>query len=119
MRPILGNATMLHRNDACRMTDGGKPVGDDNHRPAFADCAHIHLNRLLAFQIKGAGGLVEYQDTRVNRERARDRDALALTTRKTCAALSHLGVVPSGYPQWRRGERIPARLDPGPAGNRA
>ena len=59
MRAVLDHAAALDRDDAIGAADGRQPVGDDQHRAAGGDAAHIVLHDPLALIVERAGRLVE------------------------------------------------------------
>ena len=66
------------RHNQISVTHGGKPVRDNDGGAALAQRRQRRLHSRLAFGIKGAGRLVQEQDTRIAQEGARQRDTLAL-----------------------------------------
>src|SRR5687767_2415355 len=90
---FLDDAALLDGDDAVAVAHGRQAVRDDEHGAALADVAHVALDRLLGFEVEGAGRLIEDQDARVGDQSARDRDALALAARERAAALADHGIV--------------------------
>ena len=68
-------------------------VGDDDRRPASHRLAQTVADPCLRRGIHGRGRVVQDQDARVDDERTRDRDPLALAARECDAALADHGVV--------------------------
>ncbi|OFX09111.1 MAG: hypothetical protein A2516_11810 [Alphaproteobacteria bacterium RIFOXYD12_FULL_60_8] len=78
---VLDNLAFFHGDDAVAVAHRGQAVGDDEHRAANADAAHVALDDLLGLIVERRGGFVENQDARVGDQCAGDGDALALTAR--------------------------------------
>ena len=74
-------------------------MGDRDSRTA----AHQVFERLLDFLLGGCvdrgGGFVQDQDARIDQQGARNRNALALSTRKGLAPFAYQRIVAMG---WRR-----------------
>ena len=70
-----------------------QPVGDGDRGAALHQVVERLLDLLLGLGVDRRGGLVEDQDARVDQQRARDRDALALAAGQRLAALADQRVV--------------------------
>ncbi len=68
-------------------------VRDDQRRPAAHRLAQADADPRLRRRVDGRGRVVEDEDPRIDGERARDRDALALAARERDAALADHRVV--------------------------
>jgi len=77
VRANLDDLAPLHADDAGPGADGRKAMCNDDDREAAHDCAHVLLDNPLAVVVKRRSRLVENENTRIGRERAGDRDALA------------------------------------------
>ena len=69
---------------------------DQQHRACAADLRHVALDDGFALVVERAGGFVKNQDARAAKQRARDRDALALPARQARALFAHQRVVALG-----------------------
>src|SRR5438128_220236 len=79
--------------DVIRVHDGRKAMCDRDGGAPLAEFRNGLLDQLLGFGIERSRRLVEQDDGRVLDERACNRDALALSTRKIMSVLSDLGIV--------------------------
>ena len=61
-----------------------KPVRDGDRGAALHQVVQRLLDFLLGLGVDRGRGFVEDQDARVDQQRARDRDALALAARQAC-----------------------------------
>ena len=68
-------------------------MGDGNHRLAGHCFVHGCLNDVLAVTVECAGCFIQQQYRRILENRARDRDALPLSTGQLDAALAHQSLV--------------------------
>src|SRR5262245_19906320 len=93
MSAVFHDTALVQRDDAVAIADGREAMRDDDDSAPTHDVAHVRLDDLLALIIERARRLVEYQDARLPRERARNRDALALTAGEVGTALLDLCVV--------------------------
>jgi len=100
MAPLLGDLAALHDDNAVGVPDSRQAMGNDKDGPVGADPSHIFLDDPLGFIVKGTGGLVEDQDTRVGDQRPGNGNALPLAAGQTRALLSHLRIV--AFRQFRR-----------------
>ena len=75
-------------------------MGDDDHRSAALQAmADGAVERRLAFGIEVGIGLVEHEQHRIAKERARQREALALAGRQPRAGFAERRVVAVGQAQ--------------------
>ena len=93
MRPLLHDMPRVDDIDAVGVEYGGKAVCDDKARPPDHETVERRLHDLLALRVERRRRLIEDEDARVFENRARDRDALALTARNAHAAFADLGIV--------------------------
>lgn len=73
--------------DAIEMCEGGKPVGDDDHRLANHGRIERRLNLVLGDGVEARGRLVQDEDWRVLEDHTGYRDALAPPSRQPDAVL--------------------------------
>jgi hypothetical protein len=73
--------------------DRRQAVGDDDRRPVAHHLAEARPDARFRRRVDGGGRVVEDEDARVDQERSRDRDALALASGERDPALSHDRVV--------------------------
>ena len=79
-----------------RVPHGGEPVRDDERRPAEANAAHVFLDQALRLRIEARGGIVQYQDARIEQEGAGDGQALLLPAAERHATFPDDGLVAVG-----------------------
>ena len=79
---VFDNEALVHEDHAMRDLAGKTHlVGDDHHGHALAGEVDHHVEHLADhFGIERRGRFVEQHRNRIHRQRARDRDALLLTT---------------------------------------
>mmetsp|Transcript_100376 Transcript_100376/g.288360 ORF Transcript_100376/g.288360 Transcript_100376/m.288360 type:complete len:233 (+) Transcript_100376:2356-3054(+) len=96
VRALLDALAGLDDKDLVRVPDGRQPVGDGDGREAVErgalQCVQGRLHTLLGLVVQGRGRLVEQQQLRFLRERARDRHALLLPSGQLAAADADEGV---------------------------
>ena len=92
----LGDAAMVHDDDARRLEHGGEPVRNYDRCASRQQPLERLLDRPLAFGIEGTRGFVEQQDGRVAEDGASDCDPLPLAARQACAAFAKKGLVTTG-----------------------
>ena len=83
----------VEHDERVHAAHGRQPMRDHDRRPARHQRPERVLNERLALGVERARGLVEDQDRRVLQDRARDRDALALSAGELDAALADERVV--------------------------
>ena len=93
MCAVLDQTATLDRDDAVCHPQGGKPMSDNENRPASGNLRHVLLNYALAFVIERTCGLVKNNDARVSYQRASDCDALTLASGEACAPLTDNRVI--------------------------
>ena len=93
MRAARRDAAVVEDDDLVGERDRREAVGDDDRRPAAHRLAQAVADLRLGRRVDRRGRVVEDQDARVDDERARDRDALALAARERDPALADHGVV--------------------------
>ena len=89
----LDDLAAVHDDQAIGLAQRRQAVRDGDGRPALHEVVERLLDFLLGGRIHGRRGLVHDQDARVDEQRARNRNALALTARQRLAALTHQRVV--------------------------
>jgi len=72
MRALLAYLAVVEDDDAVGALDGREAVRDDDGRAVEHDALDGLLDELLGLGVDGAGRLVEDQDRRIERERARE-----------------------------------------------
>ena len=90
---LLDQLAAVEDEDAVGVAEGREPVGDGDGGAAAGQGLEGLLNRLFAFGVDVAGGLVEDQDRRIVEDRPGDREALPFAAGETRAALAEPGVV--------------------------
>ena len=75
-------------------------MADDNHSATLLETFQRLHDHRLASKVDGARGLVQNEHRAVLQKGAGDGDALALATRELDPALSHLGVIAPGEPDY-------------------
>ena len=93
MRTLRGDTPLLEDDDLVGKRDRREPVGDDECRAAAGELIQSAGDAALRGGVDAGGGVVEDQDARVLEQRPRDRDALALPTRKRVASLADSRVI--------------------------
>ena len=88
VRAALGDAALVEHENLVRVTDRRDAVRDDEARARLADAPQLLKDRLFGRGIDGRKRVVEHENARIDRERARDRDALLLAARERDAALA-------------------------------
>ncbi|MNN23768.1 hypothetical protein D3C81_1371740 [compost metagenome] len=78
VRALLANLAVFHDDDAVRLDDGGKAVGDDDGGAALHQGVERLLYQLFAGGVERAGGFIEDEDLRRAQDGAGNRDALLL-----------------------------------------
>src|SRR5207245_5934299 len=89
MRATFDDLPLLHNQNLIGAADGGKPVRDDERCPALHEIRKPVLDHRLRFRIQAGCGFVEDQDSRLGKNRARNRDALPWSAGKFHAALDY------------------------------
>ena len=92
----LDDLPLLQDHDGPGVADGGKPVGDDKHRPARREAVHALFNQFFRPGVDGAGGLVQNQHRRVRHGGPGDCQQLPLPLAETAAVVGDPGVVAVG-----------------------
>jgi len=82
VRTILNQLPLLQENNAISLAHRRQAVRNQEHRPPLANRTHVRLDQPLAFVVERRGRLVKHQNARVDGERTRNRDPLALATRQ-------------------------------------
>src|SRR5438094_688849 len=86
VRPTLDDTTVVEHVDAVRRPDAGEAVRDEEDRPAAEEVAHAREEVVLRARVERRGRLVQDDERRVPKERARERDPLPLTDRNVLSA---------------------------------
>src|SRR5919201_88700 len=93
VRPARDDPPLVEDDDLVRERDRRQAVGDDQGRPAAHRLAQPEPDPRLGRRVDRRGGVVEDEDPRVDGERARDRQPLALPARERDPALADHRVV--------------------------
>src|SRR5438105_330714 len=86
VRPALDDAALVEDIDAIRRTDAREAVRDEEHRSTAEEVAHACEEIVLRARIERRCRLVQDDERRVAKERARERDALPLPDRHVLSA---------------------------------
>lgn len=79
MSPGFDNAALIKNDNPVRALHGGQSMRDDEGGAALHGRFQSILHGALVFSIQAAGGLVEQQQGCIANDRARNRNALALS----------------------------------------
>src|SRR6267378_626944 len=93
MRAALDDAPGFDDQDLLRAPNGRKPVRDHECSSAAHQVAQALLNQRFGFGIKAGGSLIENEDAGIGKDRARNGNALLLSTRELHSAFTNHGVV--------------------------
>ena len=96
MRPRFGHPSTINHQDLVGVLHRGQPVGDQDRRAPRQDRLETGQDLPLGLGIDRRQRVVEDQDLRLRRQRARQRHPLPLATRKGETALADQRVVPVG-----------------------
>ena len=99
MRADLHHFAPVHHHQPVGLAQGRQAVSDGDRGAPFHQVVERLLDFLLGFGIDRRRGLVEDQDARVDQQRSRNADALALAARQPLAALTDQRVVAVRQPQ--------------------
>src|SRR5919205_1904489 len=91
--PAGDDPALVEDDDLVRERNRRQPVSDDQRRPAAHRLTQAEPDPRLGGRIDRSGGVVEDEDPRIDGERARDRQPLALASRKRDPALADHSVV--------------------------
>ena len=91
VRALLGDAALLHDDDAVGVFDGGQAVRDDQRGAVLHQPGQRLLDETLRFRVERARRLVEKQDRRILQDRTGDGNSLALAAGELLAALAEIG----------------------------
>ena len=84
---------VIHDDDPIGLQHRGQPMRDDDGGASLHEPLERLLHEQLRLRIERARGLIQQEDRRILEDRARQRDALALTARQPRAALAEERVV--------------------------
>ena len=87
MAALLDDLAAVDHDDPIGAACGREPVRDEQRGATAGDQAHRPLHPGLGTEVEVGGGLVEQQDRRVDEQRAREADELALPGRQRASAL--------------------------------
>ena len=115
MASALPDLAMMEDQNLFGMQDGAQPMRHHDAGSARHQLGDRALDLRLRLRIDRAGGLVEHQDLRIQRERAREAQELSLAHAQASAPLAEHVAVPGGQPLdepvgAHAPRRFPARL---------
>src|SRR6266536_3772941 len=87
------DAAILDYQDAIAMLQRAFPMGNNERRASTRKPFHGFHNGGSGLRVHGTGQFVQDESRRVFQKSARERDALALATRESHAALAHERVI--------------------------
>ena len=93
MAACLDNPAFVHHQDGIAFFHRGQAVGNHQHGTSPADRLKIVHDDFLRLIIKGTGGLITNQDSRIQNQRPGNGDALALAAGQQAAPLAYEGIV--------------------------
>ena len=76
MCSLLDDLAVVDNKNHIRLTDGGKPVRDDEGRRALHQRMRRFLNQHFRFGIDRAGRFIQHKNLRLGDDRTRKRDEL-------------------------------------------
>ena len=79
MRALFSDSPFVENADRVGVHHGCEPMRDHEHRLAPCERGERLLDERLVFRVGEGGRLIEHDDRRVFEDRARERDALALS----------------------------------------
>src|SRR6185312_5796281 len=92
VRALLDDVAGVEHDDAIALRRRGHAVRDEQERSLLGLALERVQDRRLGLRVDRAQRIVEQEDRRLPRERARERDALPLAARELNAALADDGV---------------------------
>lgn len=96
MRTALYDFSVFENHDRIGISYGGKPVSDDEHRPALHQFIHSVLNKSFRPRIDGRSSLVENKHGAPRNHSPRDGQKLSLPLRQICSVAREKRIVPFG-----------------------
>ena len=93
VRASLRDSTPVHHENEIGVADRRQAVSDDEGRASLYHLRERLLQFVLRLHVDAGGGVVEYQDGRVEQDRARYREPLPLAPGQLNAALPDPGLV--------------------------
>src|SRR5271156_1935073 len=96
MGAALDDVSAFDNQNLIGAADGREAMRDHERGAALHEEAESLLDHGFGFGVEGRGCLVEDEDARVGQNRARNRQALALASRKLDATLANDSVVAVG-----------------------
>src|SRR5574343_372058 len=89
----LDDLSAIHDDQPVGLAQRGEAVGDGDRRAALDEVVERLLDLFFGLGVDRRGRFVEYQDARIDEQRAGDRDALALAAGQALAAFADQRVV--------------------------
>ena len=93
VRALLDDFAMVDDQNHVGLTDGRKPVRNDERGCALHQRVRRLLNQHFGFRVHGAGGLVEHENLRLGDHRAGEGNELFFARGELVAALAHVRVI--------------------------
>lgn len=93
VRALLDDFSMVDDQNHVGLTDGRKPVRNDERGCALHQRVRRLLNQHFGFRVHGAGGLVEHENLRLGDHRAGEGNELFFARGELVAALAHVRVI--------------------------
>src|SRR5436305_866538 len=91
VRPTLADLAVVEDEDRVGGADGGEAVRDDDGGAALEEHLGRLLDEMFRLSVDRRGRLVEDEDRRIERQRAREREELFLADREAGPALANNG----------------------------
>ena len=93
MRTLFHDAAVIEHHQPVHLRDCRQAMRNCDHGAPLHQRAETRLDRGLDFAVERGGRLVQHQNGRIFQDHARNRDALALTTREFHAAFANMRVI--------------------------
>ncbi len=93
---VFDNSALVKHQNAVHFAQGGKPVGNRQHRFALHQVGQRFLNMALALAVQRRSRFVKNQDRRVFQNGARYRNPLSFAAGKNHPAVAYFGLVTIG-----------------------
>src|SRR3990172_3403997 len=98
MCAALDNTSVVQYQDQICRQNGAQTVGDDDARPTYHDAFESFLDEGLRLAVERAGGLVQYENTRVLQDNTSQGQALFFAAAQPIAALTDNSLIPQWQP---------------------
>src|SRR6185437_14609534 len=84
---------LIQHENCISFDQGGQPMRDNDHCPSTRYPGNVGVDNRLALSIEGAGRLIQNQDRRIDDQRTRNRETLALSSRQVWRAFVNVSFV--------------------------